>query len=193
MNLKFQNLSVTEFWIGKYPIELKQLNEFWQHLRHTNLWKAYSDVSYTNWKNEKKWIYWSLSTQWLYKVHEDTIFEGNFGSCWQIYVFPMKTITYYFCFQTPNFFKWANPSLFFIYFRSLQTSNTIFTTNQCEKCPSSLWHRDSNPRPLDQGSLPSQTTLLLIGILLKTGRNNCLGKRSSKFSISHSIKNQDFT
>ena len=32
------------------------------------------------------------------------------------------------------FFKWANTGLFFVYFRSFQTNNTIFTTNQCEKC-----------------------------------------------------------
>ena len=30
--------------------------------------------------------------------------------------------------------KWANPGLFVVYFRSFQTNNTIFTTNQCEKC-----------------------------------------------------------
>ena len=30
------------------------------------------------------------------------------------------------------FFKWANLGLFFIYFLSFQTNNTIFTTNQCE-------------------------------------------------------------
>ena len=27
----------------------------------------------------------------------------------------------------------ANPGLFFVYFRSFETNNTIFTTNQCEK------------------------------------------------------------
>ena len=32
-----------------------------------------------------------------------------------------------------SFFKWANPGLFFLYFQSFQTNNTIFTTNQCEK------------------------------------------------------------
>ena len=34
----------------------------------------------------------------------------------------------------------ANPGLFFVYFQSFQTNNTIFSTNQCEKmskCPSS--------------------------------------------------------
>ena len=30
--------------------------------------------------------------------------------------------------------NWANPGLFFVYFRSFQTNNTIFTTNECEKC-----------------------------------------------------------
>ena len=31
--------------------------------------------------------------------------------------------------------EWANPGPFFVYFRSFQTNNTIFTTNQCEKMP----------------------------------------------------------
>ena len=31
-----------------------------------------------------------------------------------------------------GFKKWANPSLFLIYFQSFQTNNTSFTTNQCE-------------------------------------------------------------
>ena len=55
--------------------------------------------------------------------------------------------------------KWANPGLFSIYFRSFQKNNTIFTTNQCEKmsCPSSIWHRDSNPRPLEHESPPITT------------------------------------
>ena len=55
------------------------------------------------------------------------------------------------------FLKWANPGLFFVYFRSFQTNNTIFTTNQCEKCPSCIRRWDSNPRPLERES-PSITT-----------------------------------
>ena len=57
------------------------------------------------------------------------------------------------------FFKWAIPSLFFVYFRSFQTNNTNLTTNQCEKmsCPSSIPHRDSNPQPSELES-PSITT-----------------------------------
>ena len=40
------------------------------------------------------------------------------------------------------FFKWAIPGLFFIYFRS--SHSTIITTNQREKCPSSIQFWDSN-------------------------------------------------
>ena len=31
---------------------------------------------------------------------------------------------------------------YFVYFRTFQTNNTSFTANQCEKCPSSIRHRD---------------------------------------------------
>ena len=55
--------------------------------------------------------------------------------------------------------KWANPDLFFIYFRSFQTNNTIFTTNQCEKmsCPSSICRRGLNPWPSERESPPITT------------------------------------
>ena len=49
------------------------------------------------------------------------------------------------------------PASLFIYFHSFQTNNTIFTTNQCEKCPSSKWLWDSNPRPLEHESSPITT------------------------------------
>ena len=32
------------------------------------------------------------------------------------------------------FFKLGQPRPLFVYFRSFQTNNTIFTTNQCKKC-----------------------------------------------------------
>ena len=51
-----------------------------------------------------------------------------------------------------GFEKWANPFLFFIYF-AFQTHFTMFTTNKCEKCPSSMWYRDLNSRPLEHESL----------------------------------------
>ena len=31
-----------------------------------------------------------------------------------------------------DFFKWVNSGIFLVYFRSFQTNNTIFVTNQCE-------------------------------------------------------------
>ena len=42
----------------------------------------------------------------------------------------------------------------FVYFWSFQTNNTIFATNQCEKCPSSIRRWDSNSRPLKHESSP---------------------------------------
>ena len=66
--------------------------------------------------------------------------------------------------QGSNFFKWANPGLFLVYFWSFQTNSKNFTTNQCEKmsCPSSIWHRDSNPRPLEYESSPITTRQMLV-------------------------------
>ena len=59
-----------------------------------------------------------------------------------------------------NFFKWANPGLFLVYFLSFQSKNTIFSTNQCEKmskCPFSIWHQDLNPQPYKHESSPINT------------------------------------
>ena len=49
------------------------------------------------------------------------------------------------------FLNMGLPGLFFVYFQSAQTSNTTFKPNQCElmSCPSTIRHRDSNPRPLE--------------------------------------------
>ena len=47
------------------------------------------------------------------------------------------------------FEKWTNPGLFFIYFWYFLANNTIITTNQSEKCPSSIGHQDLNPQPFD--------------------------------------------
>ena len=51
-------------------------------------------------------------------------------------------------------FLWASFSFIFGLFR--QTLQ-IFTTNVCEKCPCSIWHRDSNPRPQERESPPLTT------------------------------------
>ena len=55
------------------------------------------------------------------------------------------------------FFKWANPGLFFIYFRSFQTKITILQQIYVKKCPSSIRCRDSNPRPMERESIPITT------------------------------------
>ena len=47
--------------------------------------------------------------------------------------------------------------LFFLYLPSLQTNNTILTTNRYEKCPSSICCGDSNPWPLEHESSPITT------------------------------------
>ena len=73
-----------------------------------------------------------------------------------------------------------NPGLFFVYFRSFQTNIiTIFTTNICEKCPSSIWCRDSNPRPSERESLPITTRpgLPPFYIIIKPYKNTYLYHR----------------
>ena len=49
--------------------------------------------------------------------------------------------------------KWANPGLFFFYFRSFQTNITIFTTNIFEK----MSIQYTVPGPLERESLPITT------------------------------------
>ena len=53
------------------------------------------------------------------------------------------------------FYTWAIAGLFFVSFRSFSNKHqNNFTSNQCEKCPSSIWHWDSNPRPSERESPP---------------------------------------
>ena len=55
-------------------------------------------------------------------------------------------------------FKWAIPASFLFIFSLFQTNiNPIFTTNQCEKSPSSIRYWDSNPRPSDCNYYPKTT------------------------------------
>ena len=60
---------------------------------------------------------------------------------------------------SPCFFKKiGQPRQLFHLFLSFQRHIiTIFTTNKCEKCPSSIWCRDSNSRPLEHESPPITT------------------------------------
>ena len=60
-------------------------------------------------------------------------------------------------FAQSNVFLIGTTPAFFSFFRSFQTNNTILTANMREKCPSSIWCWDSNPRPLECKSLPITT------------------------------------
>ena len=80
------------------------------------------------------------------------------------------------------FKKWTNPGLFFIYFQSSKTKNTIFTTIQCKKCRvhpvygARIWTHDlSNmsrlPLALDQGSHPVAVGLVESPWALTSAKN----------------------
>ena len=54
-------------------------------------------------------------------------------------------------------FKMGQPRPIFHLALSSQTHITIFTTNKCEKCPSSTQRRDLNSQPLEHESPPITT------------------------------------
>ena len=56
------------------------------------------------------------------------------------------------------FKKMGNPRPLFVYFQSFQTNiNTILQQINVKKCPSSIQHWDSNPRPSERESPPITT------------------------------------
>ena len=55
------------------------------------------------------------------------------------------------------FYEMGLPRPLFYLFSSFQTQITIFTTNKCEKCPSSIQCQDLNSRPLEHDSPPITT------------------------------------
>ena len=58
----------------------------------------------------------------------------------------------------PTFFnKMGQPRPLFHLFLSFQIHFTFFTTNKCEKCPSSIQCWDSNSKPLEHKSPPITT------------------------------------
>ena len=58
------------------------------------------------------------------------------------------------CIKSNIVFKWAIPGPLFNYFRLFKQTLQIFTTNICEKCPSSIRCWDSNPHPSEHESPP---------------------------------------
>ena len=94
----------------------------------------------------------------------------------------------------------GQPRPLFIYFWSFQTNNnTILTTNQCEKCPSSIWRRDSNPQSSECKSpittrpeLPRiyfyyPTLGTLIKIHTKSNLDYCLSNLGRKLGIFNEL------
>ena len=55
------------------------------------------------------------------------------------------------------YFLWANPGLFFIYFRLFNQTIQILHQINVNKCPSSIWRWDSNSQPSVYKSPPSTT------------------------------------
>ena len=55
------------------------------------------------------------------------------------------------------FKKMVQPRLLFCLFSSFQTNIAILTTNECEKCPSSIQRQDLNSQPSDYESSPLTT------------------------------------
>ena len=122
--------------------------------------------------------------------------ETDSKNCWRCSNLCAKTTLDYkswIMFIECIFFKrWANSGLFFVYFRSFQTTNIFFYNKSMWKnsCPSSIQRRDSNPWPSEhepppittRPGLPPKSSLLIpslatynsLSILCKT-THNCLG------------------
>ena len=71
----------------------------------------------------------------------------------QFYKFWLNCITTTYKYHHYFFKNGPSPASFPFSF-AFPNNFTIFTTNKCEKCPSILWCRDSNPRPSEKSLLP---------------------------------------
>ena len=87
------------------------------------------------------WIWLLLSSSWRNFVKK----LANHG----------LFFVYFTVFSSKVLLKWTIPGLFLFIF--VFSNNTIFTSNQREKCPSSIRRRDSNPRPFKHELSPITT------------------------------------
>ena len=87
------------------------------------------------------WIWLLLSSSWRNFVKK----LANHG----------LFFVYFTVFSSKVLLKWTIPGLFLFIF--VFSNNTIFTSNQREKCPSSIRRRDSNPRPFKHESFTKTT------------------------------------
>ena len=90
--------------------------------------------------------------------------------------------------------KWANPGLFFLYLLVFFKQTLLFLQQiNVKKCPSSKWHRDLNPRPLEHESspmttrpeLPPNQVILFVLSLFKNGTSPASFCLFSVFTNNH--------
>ena len=87
---------------------------------------------------------------------------------------PLPKILFY-------FLNGQSPASFSYIFGLFQTSiNTILQQINVKKCPSSIWHRDSNPRPSERESSPITTRPGLPPIILFVAAFVVVGSSSSR-------------
>ena len=82
----------------------------------------------------------------------------------------------------PKIYKNVPSPASFSVFLSFQTNISIFTTNKYEKCPSSIWCQDSNPRLSEHESPPITTRPglppdCIYSLTIFLSRNACLHVR----------------
>ena len=88
---------------------------------------------------------------YLPRCLELVLFYGPSWPLFCLFSFPSSTNRY------DGFFKWANPGLFFIYFRLFKHALQFLQQINVNKCPSSIRCRDSNSQPLEHESPPITT------------------------------------
>ena len=88
-------------------------------------------------------------------------------------------------------FKWANPGLFFIYFRPFKHTTNFMTKTYVKKCLSSIQCRHSNSRPLEHESLSitSRPVLNYLNSLMASKMAIRL-KRGNNFIFQFNVKMQ---
>ena len=93
------------------------------------------------------------------------------------------------CFINLLLLKMCQPRPLFHLFSSFQTHITIFTTNKCEKCPSSILCRDSNSQPLEYESPPITTRpgllpcLTNLTLMLVAAKKSWIRRRSNLWTV----------
>ena len=78
------------------------------------------------------------------------------------------------------FFKWAHPGLFSVIFCLFKQTIQFLQQINVKKCPSIIWHRESNPRPFKNELSPITTRSGLPPILLMFEKDWKINKKMPK-------------